>query len=85
MEGAPELFPAKIVVAAINEPGSLGAVANVIGETGGNIDEVSFNKISPDFREMTFELEVFDLKHLTDIVSRIRALPLVHKVERVVG
>jgi len=85
MEGAPELFPAKIVVAAINEPGSLGAVANLIGETGANIDEVAFNKISPDFREMTFDIEVFDLKHLTDIVTRIRALPMVNRVERVIG
>ncbi|MCW2282923.1 GTP pyrophosphokinase [Rhodoblastus acidophilus] len=85
MEGAPELFPARIVVAAINEPGSLGAVANLIGETGANIDEVAFNKISPDFREMTFEVEVFDLKHLTNIITRIRALPMVHRVERVIG
>jgi GTP pyrophosphokinase len=85
MEGAPELFPAKIVVAAINEPGSLGAVAHLIGEAGANIDEVEFNKISPDFREMIFEIEVFDLKHLTDIVSKIRALPMVNRVERVIG
>ncbi|MCW2316937.1 GTP pyrophosphokinase [Rhodoblastus acidophilus] len=85
LEGAPELFPAKIVVAAINEPGSLGAVASLIGDSGGNIDEVTFNKLSPDFREMIFELEVFDLKHLTDIVSRVRALPMVHRVERVIG
>jgi GTP pyrophosphokinase len=85
MEGAPELFPAKIVIAAINEPGSLGAVANLVGETGANIDDVTFNKISPDFREMIFDIQVFDLKHLTDIVSRLRALPMVHRVERVIG
>ncbi|MBB4196278.1 bifunctional (p)ppGpp synthetase/guanosine-3',5'-bis(diphosphate) 3'-pyrophosphohydrolase [Rhodoblastus sphagnicola] len=85
MEGAPELFPAKVVVAGINEPGSLGAIASLIGETGANIDDVQFNKISPDFREMIFELQVFDLKHLTDILSRLRALPMVHRVERVIG
>ncbi len=85
MEGAPELFPAKIVVAAINEPGSLGAVAGAIGETGGNIDDVKFNKISPDFREMTLELQVFDLKHLNDILARLRALPMVNRVTRVIG
>jgi GTP pyrophosphokinase len=85
MEGAPELFPAKIVVAAINEPGSLGAIAGLIGETGANIDDIKFNKISPDFREMTLEIQVFDLKHLTGIMSRLRALPMIHKVERVIG
>ncbi len=85
VEGAHELFPAKIIVAAINEPGSLGAVANLIGEQGANIDDVKFNKKSPDFREMILEIQVFDLKHLTEIVSRLRALPIVNRVERVIG
>ncbi len=85
VDEARELFPAKIVVAAINEPGSLGAVASLIGEHGANIDDVKFNKKSPDFREMILEIQVFDLKHLTDVVSRLRALPIVNKVERVIG
>jgi GTP pyrophosphokinase len=85
VDEAHELFPAKIIVAAINEPGSLGAVASLIGEHGANIDDVKFNKKSPDFREMILEIQVFDLKHLTDIVSRLRALPIVNKVERVIG
>jgi GTP pyrophosphokinase len=80
-----ERFPAKIIVAAINEPGSLGSVASVIGEPGGNIDDVTFIKKSPDFREMIFDIQVFDLKNLTDIISRLRALPIVHKAERVIG
>jgi GTP pyrophosphokinase len=80
-----ERFPAKLIVAAINEPGSLGAVAGLIGERGANIDDVKFNKVSPDFREMILELQVFDLKHLTDIVSALRALPIVNRVDRVIG
>ncbi|MCX7899911.1 MAG: DUF5913 domain-containing protein, partial [Methylocystis sp.] len=79
------LFPARIVVAAINEPGALGALATLIGETGANIDNIGFKAQSPDFREMTFDLEVVDLKHLNDIISRLRASPVVSKVERVVG
>ncbi|MCW2273999.1 hypothetical protein GJ654_07615 [Rhodoblastus acidophilus] len=34
---------------------------------------------------MTFKVEVFDLKHLSDIIARIRALPMVNRVERVIG
>ena len=34
---------------------------------------------------MIFELGVIDLKHLTAILSRLRALPIVHSVERVIG
>jgi len=80
-----ELFPARIVATAMNEPGSLGALATLIGETGANIDNISFRAHSPDFREMTFDLEVADLKHLTDVISRLRASLLVSKVERVIG
>jgi guanosine-3',5'-bis(diphosphate) 3'-pyrophosphohydrolase len=80
-----ELFPARLVATAINEPGTLGGLATLIGETGANIDNISFNAHSPDFREMIFDLEVADLKHLNDIIARLRASPLVSKVERVVG
>jgi GTP pyrophosphokinase len=85
VEDAQSLFPARIIVAAINEPGSLGAVASLIGEQGGNIDDVTFNKKSPDFREMTFDIQVFDLKHLNDILSRLRVLPMINSVQRVIG
>jgi len=86
LEGHPrELFPARLVAMALNEPGSLGALASLIGETGANIDNIAFTAHSPDFREMTFDLEVADLKHLNDVISRLRASPLVSKVERMVG
>ena len=47
----------------------------MIGEQGGNIDDVDVQQESPDFREMIVDIQVFDLKHLTDIISRLRALP----------
>ncbi len=78
-------FPARIVATVLNEPGSLGALATLIGETGANIDNISFKAHSPDFREMTFDLEVVDLKHLTGALTKLRASPLVSKVERVIG
>jgi GTP pyrophosphokinase len=80
-----ELFPARVIAMALNEPGTLGALATLIGETGANIDNIGFTAQSPDFREMTFDLEVADLKHLNDIIARLRASPLVSKVERMIG
>ncbi len=80
-----ELYPAQIVVTALNEPGALGVVATTIGESQGNIDNVSFRESSPDFREITIDLEVWDLKHLTTILTQLRAKSVVHKVERVNG
>lgn len=60
-------------------------MATLIGEQGANIDDVTFNKKSPDFREMIIDIQVFDLKHLNDILSRLKLLPMIHSVERVIG
>ncbi len=84
-EGDRPFFPAKLQIIAINEPGTLGAIATVIGENGANIDNVVMNPVSPDFREIVVDVEVSDLKHLTTIVSQLRARPIVSKVERVNG
>ncbi len=84
-EGQHELFPAKIVVTAINEPGTLGMIATLIGDTGANIDNISIHELSADFREMIIDVEVTDLKHLNGIISQLRGKPVVSKVERVNG
>ena len=78
-------FPAQIKVTAINEPGSLGAIANVIGDAGANIANVEFQEHSLDFRDVLIDVEVNDLKHLTGIMSQLKAKPVVSKVERING
>jgi GTP pyrophosphokinase len=84
-ESRHELFPARIRITAINEPGALGTIATVIGDHAANIDNIVFKPISADFREMTIDMEVNDLKHLNTIISHLRARPMVSKVERVNG
>ena len=84
-EQSAELFPAQIIVSAINEPGTLGAIANLIGESGANIDHIVFVNKSPDVRDIVIDLEVRDLKHLTGILSQLKATNVVSKVERVAG
>jgi GTP pyrophosphokinase len=81
----PERFPAKIVVTALNEPGSLAQIAQVIGEADGNIDNVRMLRRAPDFTEMLIELEVWDLDHLTQIIAGLKAKPVVSGVERSFG
>jgi guanosine-3',5'-bis(diphosphate) 3'-pyrophosphohydrolase len=84
-DGARASFPARLLITAINEPGTLGAIATVIGENGANIANVVISALSPDFRALTVDVEVNDLKHLSTIVSQLRARPVVSKVERVNG
>jgi guanosine-3',5'-bis(diphosphate) 3'-pyrophosphohydrolase len=79
----PQRFPARISVIALNEPGTLAQIAKVIGETGGNIDNVRMVRRASDFTEMRIELEVLDLVHLNHIIAGLREKAVVNKVERV--
>ncbi len=65
-----------------NEPGALGTIATVIGKTGGNINNLKIMNRSTDFFELQIDLDVNDLKHLTDIIAALRATPVVNFVER---
>jgi len=82
-EATPHRFPARLTVQSVNEPGTLAQVAQVIAEHDGNIDNVRMERQSPDFTALTIDLEVYDLKHLTAIISQLRAKQVVAKVERV--
>ncbi len=81
----PERFPARLEVSAVNEPGSLAEIAQVIGENDGNIDNLKMAKKAYDFHTMLIDLEVWDLKHLNRIINQLRAKPVVSNVERVNG
>jgi len=81
----PQRFPARILVQNVNEPGSLAQVATVIAEHDGNIDNIGMHRRSPDFTELTIDLEVYDLKHLSAIIAQLRAKSVVARVERVNG
>ena len=78
----PQKFPAWISVTAVNAPGSLADIARIIGESGGNIDNVKMVRRAADFTVIHIEVEVFDLVHLNHIITGLRARPIVAKVER---
>ena len=80
-------FPARISVILINEVGALAQVTQVIGEHGGNIDELQMQARHGvrDFFELTILLEVFDNRHLNDIMNGLKSRPLVSAVTRVAG
>jgi GTP diphosphokinase / guanosine-3',5'-bis(diphosphate) 3'-diphosphatase len=80
-------FPARIKVILINEVGALGQVTQLIAEHGGNIDELQMQARHGvrDFFELTILLEVFDNRHLNDIMNGLKSRPLVSEVTRVAG
>lgn len=84
-ETMPQRFPARILIHNVNEPGSLAQIATVIAEHDGNIDNIHMSRQSPDFTELTIDLEVYDLKHLSAIIAQLRAKAVVARAERVNG
>jgi GTP pyrophosphokinase len=83
--GSPQRFPARIALNSINEPGSLAQITTTIAEHGGNIDAVSMVRPNPDFTDVTIDLTVWDLKHLSAIISELREKRVISRVERVLG
>ena len=84
-EVEPRRYPARIIVSVINEPGSLAEVARVVAETDANIDNIEMRAKTRDFREMVFDIEVWNIKHLTTIMTDLKARPMIANVERVLS
>ncbi len=80
-------FPARIKLTLINEVGALAQVTSVLGEYGGNIDELDLRARAGvrDFFDLTILVEVSDARHLNEIMTALRTRPAVSEVNRVTG
>jgi GTP pyrophosphokinase len=72
----------RLFVTIANEPGSLGTLSTVIGRNGGNILNLRITSRSVDFWELLIDIQVHDLKHLTNIIAVLRATPVINQVNR---
>ncbi|ESY66065.1 bifunctional (p)ppGpp synthetase/guanosine-3',5'-bis(diphosphate) 3'-pyrophosphohydrolase [Mesorhizobium sp. M1050] len=84
-ERTKERFPARVSVTAINAPGSLADIAQVVASNDANIHTLSMVRTAPDFTEMLIDLEVWDLKHLNRLLSQLKDNTSVSDARRVNG
>jgi guanosine-3',5'-bis(diphosphate) 3'-pyrophosphohydrolase len=75
----------RLGVVLLNEPGSLGGLSTIIGKNQGNIVNLKVVNRSVDFFEMQVDVEVGNIRHLTNIIAALRATPLITSVERARG
>ena len=68
-----------------NTPGALAEIAKAVGENRGNIGNVKTLKRAKDFFEMQFDIEVFDNRHLANIISALKMCNSVVSAERARG
>ncbi len=73
---------ARILATVRNEPGVLAELAGAVGAAGGNIANVKTLSRSRDFFDMAFDVEVFDVRHLSNIVAALKTSDRVVSVER---
>ena len=75
----------RLHVVVANEPGSLGSLSTIIGKNHGNISNLKITNRSIDFFEMLIDVEVSSVKHLSNIIAALRAMPVITSVERARG
>ncbi|MEQ8195932.1 MAG: bifunctional (p)ppGpp synthetase/guanosine-3',5'-bis(diphosphate) 3'-pyrophosphohydrolase [Rhodospirillales bacterium] len=84
-ENSPSLHNGRLYITVLNEPGSLASLSTVIAKNDGNISNLKTTRRSPEFFELTVDVEVRDVKHLTEIIAALRATPEINNVERARG
>jgi GTP diphosphokinase / guanosine-3',5'-bis(diphosphate) 3'-diphosphatase len=75
----------RLSIVVANEPGALGELSTLIGRQKGNITNLRIANRSTQFFEILIDIEVQDVKHLTNIMAALRASPTINSVERARG
>lgn len=75
-------FVGRLHAVLSNEPGALAALTGAIGRDGGNIINLKFTSRSTDFFEMLVDVEVSDVRQLSNIIAALRASTVVNSVDR---
>lgn len=79
-EDAPHIGRLKIMLN--NEPGALGELSNLVARNNGNIANLNIVYRTISYFEILVDVEVKDLKHLTDIIAALKASKAVSYVSR---
>ena len=82
---APDIHVGRVHLTVLNVPGSLGELSTVIARNDGNISNLKITDRSPQFFNMLSDIEVRDVKHLTNVIAALRANPSINSVERARG
>jgi GTP pyrophosphokinase len=80
-----QLHTGRLSVVIANQLGSLGSLTTVIAKNNGNIMNLKIVNRSVDFFEILIDVEVKDVKHLTNIIAALRATPAINSVDRARG
>jgi len=72
----------RIRLMVLNEQGALGTLSMIIAKNNGNIHNLKILHRTHDFFELVVDIEVDNVRHLTNIIAALRATAVVNSVER---
>lgn len=75
-------FRARIGINVLNEPGTLAKITSTIATLDVNIRTIRMDVIAEDFAEVGMDMEVWDLRQLTQTINQLKALDCVATVKR---
>ncbi|MSP29058.1 MAG: bifunctional (p)ppGpp synthetase/guanosine-3',5'-bis(diphosphate) 3'-pyrophosphohydrolase [Acetobacteraceae bacterium] len=76
------LYTGRVSVIVANEPATLANVTNAIAKQEGEVSNLKIENRQADFMEVVVDVEVRDLKHLSNVIAGLRAAPGITQVER---
>jgi GTP pyrophosphokinase len=83
--GAGGAHVGRVEVVTSADRGALSAVTDAIARQDGAIENLRIHHRGPDFQEISIDVEVTDLRHLSNIIAALRALQGVAQAERAKG
>ncbi|MBR1604711.1 MAG: bifunctional (p)ppGpp synthetase/guanosine-3',5'-bis(diphosphate) 3'-pyrophosphohydrolase [Alphaproteobacteria bacterium] len=81
-EAENEVHTGRLKVMLANEPGALAELSNLIARAGANISNLNIVNRTVGYFEILLDIDVKDLKHLTDIMSALKSAKEISYVSR---
>ena len=81
-EAENELHTGRLKVMLANEPGALAELSNLIARAGANISNLNIVNRTISYFEILLDIDVKDLKHLTDIMAALKGAKEISYVAR---
>lgn len=78
-------YSGRLRLDVVNEIGALSSIVSSVAKRGANIANVMISERDPEFYVMLVDVEVKDVKHLSDIARALRVNRVIASVDRVVG
>jgi guanosine-3',5'-bis(diphosphate) 3'-pyrophosphohydrolase len=72
----------RVFLSVANVPGALGDLSMVIAKNNGNISNLKITNRAGDFYDLLIDIEVQNVKHLTEVIAALRASPMTNTVDR---